>query len=570
MKLNIDSIDTTQATYILNSAKAIKPGESLKQEVAVDEETESYIKGADIGTVGSKEFFYFYYDLDPKLFTIDMPIVGSLDFNTSITLPDGQVFESPYHLEISNAIPMCVDGNFSYAPVYGTFNVEQKGLEYYNIYTQVANRADNFEIKAYSDPDDDNSWDTPTNVSTAVAIELIDAGAYHETQTSCQEPDSALTPRVWMIFDDNVSSINFTASDIQNAIDNHMVAPDTLSSPEAFYSIARQNTAFRVSLGRKDSNGTLYQIENNQGLYRVSNIDYSADLGNGAGECAGDVSMSISGACPADMNKEQLAYCMECLYSYNLLFTCSRDNFAIRPEAFKVSLTDDNTSIVLADFANNTDKAGDSSSPVNLIAGYPYRFDINATSHTSTTAVQGYTQRFTADTPLTFASMLWDPRSITATQASSNCNVPQDRNMTFSLVGGTNTNPNPINTWGDQHDTLLDVGEYRFRISDEEWTKYDWDESLTQHHFNAHFDTNNIQDCTPNITIVSAVPDLNEEPNSISEKSGCLISSNHIPDFTDIYIRSYPYTFDLSGLHYGSRTENIQGNTFVYSLYEYP
>ncbi|NPA99474.1 MAG: hypothetical protein GXO43_08855, partial [Crenarchaeota archaeon] len=560
MKLNIDSIDTTQASYILGSAKAIKPGESLKQEADVEEEADSYIKGAKIGTIGSQEFFYFYYDLSPELFTIDMPIVGSLDFNTSMTLPDGQVFESPYHLEISNAIPMCVDGNFSYAPLYGTFNIEQKGLEYYNIYTQIANRADNFEIKAYSDPDDDNSWDTPTNVSTAVAIEVIDASAYHETQTSCQEPDSALTPRVWILFDENVSSVNFTAEDIQNAIDNHMVAPDTLSSPEAFYSIARQNAAFRISLGRKESNGTLYQIENNQGLYRVSNIDYAADLGNGAGECAGDVSMSISGACPANMNKEQLTYCMECLYASKTAFICSRDNFAIRPEAFIVSISDDNTSTVITDFANNINQTGDSNTPINLVAGYPYRFDINATSHTSSNAVQGYTQKFTSENPLKVASMIWDPRSISITEASTFCNVPQDRNMTFSLIKGTNINPNPINTWEDRHDALLDIGEYRFDISDEEWTKYDWDTSLIQHHLKTHFNQDNLEDCIRHDVTVTTVPNS----DSITEQSGCLISSNYTPNYTDIYIRSYPYSFDLTGLTYGARPQNIQGNTYVY------
>ncbi|NPA99475.1 MAG: hypothetical protein GXO43_08860, partial [Crenarchaeota archaeon] len=187
------------------------------------------------------------------------------------------------------------------------------------------------------------------------------------------------------------------------------------------------------------------------------------------------------------------------------------------------------------------------------------RFDINATSYTGTKGVAGYTQRFSNTSILKNSSMQWNPRSISETQASTHCNVPSDRNMSFALVGGTNTNPNPINTWGDRHDTLTDIGEYQFSIYDKEWSKYDWDPKLTKHHLKEGF-LQRIEDCQIGSTEIVDTTD--------SEPSGCLISNIHTlgstTHYLPLYIRSYPYAIDLSGVTYGARAENIQGNTYIY------
>ncbi len=560
---SVMAIDTTQATYIPNTTQVILPGEMQRHSVTPQSFSDDHISNIPIGTVKGKEFFYFYYALDPKERNIDIPMNIYLDYNATFTLPNGsEVVLPPYHQEVNSDIPLCVDGNFSYAPVYGIFNVEQKALNAYNIYTQIVHRVDNFEIKAY----DADNLSEPIKVNTAVAVELIDAGAYHETQTSCQEPDSALTPRVWMIFDGNVSSINFTRADLEAAIQNGMVKPDNypLSSPEAFYGTARQNAAFRLSTGRKDSNGSIYQLENNQGSYSIINLDVTADLGNGAGNCANDATQSIADACPSGMSKTEVATCMECLYDYNLLFVCSRDNFAIRPEAFSVSLSDDNTSITIKNFANNTDKAGTPLSPIHLVAGYPYLFDINATTYTGEHGVPGYTQRFHTSLSGRSATMKWDPRAISPIQASANCNIPSDQNMSFSIISGSSAK-----AWDDdsKHDALDDVGEYQFIISDEEWTKYDWDPKLTQHHTKAGFLTEPNDCLRPFDTSVADIPDLLNTPNTPSLRSGCLISSIHtrIPfTYRPIYIRSHPYKLDLSAMHHGARPHNVTTNTFVY------
>ena len=559
MKFSVLNIDTTQAKYITDSVKVTYPGSLMPSEpTGIDAQAESFVKGVEVGTVLADEFFYGYYDLDPQVYSLDMPMDVSLDFNTSFTLPNGKVFETPYSdMRLGEQIPMCVDGNFSYAPLYGRFNIEQKILNgKYNIYTQVVNRVDDFVVRAY-----DSTLKTPESVSTPIAVEVIDAGAFHETQTSCQQQQSAISPRIWLLFTEEESK-DLTYESIQDAIDKRMTS-ETLSAPEAFYSIARQNAAFRVSVNLKDRNGTLFELEKDGNRYTLANFDEdeknTLDVGNGPGVCGNDKNVRIADKCTDSMLQRGVRNCMECLYGSNTAFVCSRDNFAIRPEAFHVSLSDDNTTQQIIDFANNTDKAGDAAHPINLVAGYPYRFDINATSYTGTKGVAGYTQRFSNTSILKNASMQWNPRSISETQASTHCNVPSDRNMSFALVGGTNTNPNPINTWGDRHDILTDIGEYQFTIYDNEWSKYDWDPALTKHHLKDGF-LERVEDCQVGSTEIVDTTD--------SEPSGCLISNIHAlgstTHYLPLYIRSYPYAIDISGLTYGARAGNMQENTYIY------
>ncbi len=562
IEMKVDNIDTVQASYIDNSVKYIPAGSTQEETPSSVSSSESFVH-ASVGGLGSEEHLYFYYDLDPKIYAIDMPIDASIEYDMVITVPDtGEEFTFHYDKQdLDSTIPLCVDDNYSYAPVYGTFNVEEAGLGDYNIFTQVAKRVDAFEVKSYTDAQGDGEWDDPLPTSTIVAVELVDMGAYHETKTSCEEPINTLTPRVWILFDNNVSSVNF---DIQNAIDNGMVSDqilnqaDPMTDASDFYAFVRRNVAFRVSYNDMgDGEIPLVQKENN-GEYTIINWRTSWEGENCAQDMDGNPSNEdkVAGYCnDTGNNPNDIASCMECVYGKDTRMLCSRDNFAIRPKAFKVSMSDDNTSIHSIDFANNTDKAGSSSSLINVVAGYPYRFDINATDYTDGYPVSGYIQSFDSSDPNKYASMLWKPVSITADQALANCNTPADRNMTFSLINGTNTNPSPINTWNDLHDTLDNVGEYEFVISDKEWTKYDWDSNLTRHHdIRSHF-------------IASTTPDCISDDNSVPEsgKVGCETTSDLAPAYSAVHIRSYPYTFDVTPLSYGARpSNNDNDNTWVY------
>ena len=556
IEINVSDIDTEQATYIENSAKYIPPGEDRAITPSHVTSDDSYVV-ADVGGLGSKEAFYFYYQLDPKVSHINMPINAALEYDMVITLPDdgGTITFHYPNQKLNSKIPFCAEGGFEYKPVYGTLNVEEAGLGVYNLYTQISKRIDDFVIKAYQD-DGTGSYDTPLDhLSTIVAVEVIDMGAFHETTTSCEEPINTLTPRIWMIFDDT-GSVALNKNTIQAAMTSGMTSdqmintPYTLSQAEDFFAEARRNAAFRVSYSSAVDGSLLTLDKQPNGKYKIDNLpDY------GGQDCNEAFVQTHPGAKVSDyckssaMNATELAECMECIYGKNLHYVCSRDNFAIRPKAIKVSLTDDNTSTIKEDFADNYSNDSSKYTGINVIAGYPYRFDINATTNKDDGPAKGYVQRFDNTNPLKRAYMQWSPSN---GKDVSGCNAPQDRNMTFALVDGTNTNVNPLNTWEDKHDTLDNVGEYVFGVVDEAWTKYDWDVNLTAHHNDPHFHTST--DC---------IRFSNTIPASMNQKVGCETNST-FGSYKLIRLRSYPARYDVSNLSSGARPANVSSNTFVY------
>ncbi|WP_456457875.1 hypothetical protein, partial [Nitratifractor sp.] len=562
IEMNVSDINTTQATYIDGSVRFIPPG-GLKEETPSSvTSTESSIS-ASIGGLGSNEYLYFYYDLQPNMYTMDMPINASISYDMVISLEDGG--EVTFHYEgekLNSKIPLCTEGEYSYSPIYGVFNVEEaeySDVSIYNLNTQVSKRVDAFKIKAYADNQGDGEWDDPQELNTIVAVELVDMGAFHETTATCDEPVSTLTPRIWIMFNSNgnsVSKVDFNSDTIQNAIDNGMVSDQILnqanpiSDASDFYAFARRNVAFRVSYNSMgEGEVPLVQKENN-GEYTLINWRTEWNGENCKQDMDGNPSNEdkVARYCnDTGNNPNDLASCMECVYGKDTRMLCSRDNFAIRPKAIKVSLTDDNTSTIKEDFADNNDSS--KSTGINLIAGYPYRFDINATDYTDKGPVKGYVQRFDSTDPLKRAYMHWSPKD---GRDVSGCNAPDDRNMTFSLVNGTNTNLNPLNTWGDRHDTLNNVGEYDFGVVDEEWTRYDWDSNLTAHHNHSHFYTS--ADC---------IRHSNKIPEELDEKVGCETNST-FGSYKLIQIRSYPARYDVAGLKSGARPANITSDTFVY------
>ncbi len=156
--------------------------------------------------------------------------------------------------------------------------------------------------------------------------------------------------------------------------------------------------------------------------------------------------------------------------------------------------------------------------------------------------------------------MMWNPSQ---GHTVTGCNAAIDSNMSFSLVDGSNANPNPINTWGDKHDTLNNVGEYEFRVIDKEWTKYDWDENLTKHHNNGGFISNSTPDCIENNNDTPTIGG-----NAVANKPGCDTSSIHEDTYKALSIQSHPYEFKVSGLGAGTigarPTNDESNNSFVY------
>ncbi|MFY9142437.1 DUF11 domain-containing protein [Sulfuricurvum sp.] len=574
MALSITDINTSQAIYTRNSVSITYPNEftpTYKTDAAWPlSVSDSHVSNIPIGDMAGDKYAYVYYGLTPlSTGSINLPISGTFSYDLQLTLPDGTILTLPYSSTLGGpGLSMCSSDNFSYTPAWGIFSVVNAGLydsatanRYYDLTTQVAKRPGNFRVASF----EKTALDTPKSVSTAVAVELIDVSQFHDTDAACQEPSSAVSPRIWVTFDNNVSQINFNKDTIAYAITNGMVSdaitgnPVTLANAEDFYKTATPNAAFRVSYNAtNDGNQSLIQTApgtpstNTQILnftQLVQDIQHCAqpvEIPSNPGNTTTLVSVACGNAGNQGIDKHNFAICMECLYGYNTTVLCSRDNFAIRPESYTVTLKDINQAnhTVTQTFASgHTGVDTPNLAQVDVAGGYDYRFDINATNHIDNANTPGYTRYFgtaNSDYNVTF---VWEP-----TTPKSGCNDTLDKPQNLIMLNGT--------VAAEQN--LSQVGEYRLDIIDKRWTAVDWDSALQTHQIGSHFLSDT--ECTPSSADVPPqATAIGLSGTTITNKVGCDTSSihdnvdNHLK-YRDYSLIFHPYKFDMSSINFGVGT----------------
>ena len=213
--------------------------------------------------------------------------------------------------------------------------------------------------------------------------------------------------------------------------------------------------------------------------------------------------------------------------------TCSRDNFAIRPEAIKLTLIDQNqtTSVIENNITQNT-----TTTPVNLAAGYSYKLYLNTTDYFNHMPTYGYI------TNLPPLNITWTGKS------ASLCNDINNRFTSVFFLNGI----------ADTNVTINQVGKFAIDINDTTWTRVD--SETQEHHISPYFKSGS--DCSLNSTIV-------QDKDNDSAYNGCNISSVHhynSQNYTPINTIFYPYKFDLSSLaiKYGLGNSNYNPNAFAY------
>lgn len=585
VKLNITDINTTQAIYERDSVSITYPGTFTPIHktdplwpLSVDD---AFIKNIPLGDMEGEEYVYTYYTLVPhSTGEISIPIVGTFSYDLVIPQPDGTTLTLPYSSRVGgDRLQMCSADNFSYTPEWGIFSVVDAGLyssenvnRYYDLTTQVARRAGNFRIASF----EPSSLDTPKAVTTIVAVEMIDASQFHDVDAACREPSSAVTPRVWIGFENNVTQVNFNASTIQNAITNGMVSdvitgePSLITSASEFFKTATPNAAFRVTFNTlADQNDSLIQIETtNQGI-RISNF---ANIHQVYPHCRQFVTNPSNDtmtndtavACSNNGNNstyKDVAICMECLYGARTQVLCSRDNFAIRPESYTVVLKDVNqtnstqTQVFAPEY---TGVVTPNTGRVNVASGYDYRYDINATNHSDNNATQGYTRYFSEGGSDYNISLVWEP-SIPKT----GCNDTESKPQNFNLINGT------VSAEGN----LSQVGEYRLNIIDTTWTAVDWDPAMQTHQVGSHFLS--AVECIQNSSDVPIQGDVIALSGAnINNLVGCTINSTHDNIENGLKYRDYqftfhPYKFDMSTIIFGTGTTPQEINSTIGSGFIY-
>jgi hypothetical protein len=245
------------------------------------------------------------------------------------------------------------------------------------------------------------------------------------------------------------------------------------------------------------------------------------------------------------MTQHEVNVCLECIYGTSKSYACSKDNFAIRPEAFYVKLSDQNqTNFVTKQVMSNNISGAVA---LNLASGYKYYAEVNATNHIDNNATSGYTTTEGLDS-------IWTPAGTVVT----GCNDDTNKSSVLNFVNGLVE----ANLSVDQ------VGKYSLNITDDQWASVDSNLSVMTNHTGSFYKTNNVTglaaiDCDVNSSATGALGTYN----------GCDISSNHLNSdagitYVDTGVTYRPYDFNLSSIQM-SKGQSFGGtimgqNTWTY------
>jgi hypothetical protein len=176
--------------------------------------------------------------------------------------------------------------------------------------------------------------------------------------------------------------------------------------------------------------------------------------------------------------------------------------------------------------------------PSNIVTGYKYRYDINATSLISDRAVALYMQRFNDD--LSLMQFDWTPSN---DRNVSGCNDINEHNVSLIMYEGSSVIPRQQKS---QLAPLLQIGEYKFKIKDEKLTKSDWDLNMMRHHTNDTVHFEQIDDCVKDDNDINIIS--NGRVGCRTDNDISYANNTYFP----LYLRTYPYDIDIGGLNIGA------------------
>lgn len=486
------------------------------------------------GIINALENRYIKFDTEFQASTVSTAFTFSVDY--TVDYGSGAV---PLRKEFSVA-DLCEPINSGFFPQLGYFNVTDSTntINQWNLYTQTANRAFNLKLYAY---DASNPTQAIANdLNLTVEVEMIRADNFNrDANTACNDEHSILAdvPSKFVDFNQSkTADLSYAGSDIN---------------------LAYRSTAMRVWY-LTDISGDGFLTDNHHCTRNNQDeciVLYNRDYTSG-GKCANECRTNLS-----------TGNCYDCLRSYYGRKVCSRDNFSIRPESFLTQIRDSNQS---EDITQTNIQIADStttSAAFSIVAGYEYRFDINATNHLNNNATPRYRQHFEPGSNIHRVSMEWFPDGHTVT----NCNDTEDKNISLNIFNGSSVNFHAQTSYLDKVDQ---IGKYRFSVYDQNWTSADWDDDQMTHHslndpitgmnFANYYIEGN--DCTYDSTAVFPV----ENP-TINPRPGCKISSVHTnadtgTEYMFLYAQYYPYTFNVNGLSIGAGSSNDKNFVYINSL----
>ena len=511
------SFDPTDAYYSLSNANTLLPtvvtnnSSQARPEIAIGKNRNALIGG----TIGPYERYYakFNYDVidvNASKFVADFTI----ELNTTIDYGSGP---------ITQILPLqqC-EQSAVYNPDWLEFNVERdfstapsNDTEQYSLYTQIAGQDFDYSVAAYTQ-DANNRFTVETSVDDmTVDVELIDAEAFDDNTSflKCSNPE----PSIILGGFGNSTFVHF------NNESREYVRINDFSNTRAV-----KNTVFRMWI-LTDVNNTIIPHTYNRtdgDKFKIIYDDNYAILDT-AMICADDCGVyGVAGS----------SACYNCLRNNFAKPICSRDNFAIRPESYRISLSDigvDGEAASPLEVTQNNSSMTDKS----LAAGYDYNLTGQSTNFNGSTSNGYYGENFSIATRSTLPSPnAYEDMAVLQFTGSSTC---QDQNHSTLNIKFTN---GILDTYTLSHNN---VGDYALWIEDNSWTKVD---QASQNPYKTIFDNN----CR--VDTATAAPAYcndcilgNNTSGGADTKPGCTIDSilTANTDYQEIDLTFNPYQFDL-------------------------
>jgi len=392
----------------------------------------------------------------------DIHFDAKIQFNPN-DLPVNYFFSTDASVGALNYIPRCPTDPI-YSPIPLGFNVERVATQNepistkYTLPTQITGRPYQVDIVSYTGGLN-TDISTPFSYDGVVELELINADAFLNDgsvgyDTTCQNPKS-IGEGSLVYF--NPAGQTYTGRRTVNIPSDLAGYTDTQ---------AVRNAAFRLwVLSVEDANGSK-RVMTHQCMDKTNVDDCFGEVyrnaidANQTGRCISECSLGNPTGNPD---------CYKCLKNNYATAVCSRDNFSIRPESFRIKLSDDNdrdTSVTPISLASN--RAGNDI--IRLAAGYNYLLEVNATNYLSETKSIGYfNSQFTASDDIVSIPNIYGAGSLAMLEFSS-VNDPSCYDKNSSSIALFFENGSLI---GTTHMLFSNVGTYEFWLSDSNWTVVD-------------------------------------------------------------------------------------------------
>lgn len=537
VRLNLKNIDEqnelhqVQAEYILNTSYQSLPNTSELLGPQTDDPATNATQVLNLykSTIGAKEYFYVSLDLDPLIEDVNLTLDANIVYDLKIIDGGVELFsEENLSQTLGLDMELCVDPGGVYQAEPSEFNIVHDNFynSYakdtiggtYNIPTQIVNRNGNFHVistdRNISRTGNEN-MDLLKETTNFVGVEIIDTGGWQDVETSCTEDSSRRSSIIWVAFTNKDTNAPFN-NDVINGTDSAYIFSQYTDNTDPnnipLYSAAIEDAAFRItSFTSVNGVNPDFKRGTSQGWYLDNFIDYAGT------SCVDNPSNNVSDFCEGNAGDGIANFegCIQCILGENTKRTCSRDNFSIRPEAFLLTIQDQNQTDSTASAKlpvldpNMTGVLVGNLAPANTIAdiaaGYNYELNATAVDHDGNNPSFRYRSTFLDTTSNTGGLIYtWIP-----TANDANCNDTNNSDMAFSFTGNTGK--------GDLNTSLNQVGQYELSMIDKTWTLADQKPS---HHTAAfNFATGDYVDCVEDSSATS-----NENSSSIS---GCNISSQH-------------------------------------------